>query len=319
MQEDIQKESVFESKILFLTSNAKTKEYIENLLQGEGYILSLHEKSDSLLLALEKEHFDLIIMDLDESINAMELTKKIRSNFLLRHIPIILLVHKNNTIETIKGIYAGADDYIEKPPQAGELLTRIKASLWRAQRDLDANPLTKLPGNASILKELEKRINSNQPFCAAYADLDNFKEYNDYYGFDWGDKIIVNVAAIISSAIKELGGFNDFVGHIGGDDFLFITEPDSVDSVCDKIISDFDASLVPFYKKEDSERGYIEVKDRKGSMRKTPILTISLAIASNEQRTITHTGQIIQIAIELKQYAKSFPRSIYISDRRKNR
>jgi len=307
-----------EANILILNTDIKLVEYITSLLEGEGYIVNSYTDRDSFLIALEEEKPDLILIDMEgKNINGIELCKKIRSDFILRHIPIILLVKKEHTIEKIKGIYAGADDYIEKPPHAGELLTRLKASLWRAKRDLDANPLTKLPGNASILKELDKRVSNQEIFCAAYADLDKFKEYNDYYGFARGDKLIQHTASIIYNAIKELGGENDFIGHIGGDDFIFITSHDSIENICKKIIYDFDMSIPSFYKEEDRNRGYIVVKDRKGIVGEIPFITISIGVVTTRQRKIVHAGQIIQIATELKAYCKTFSKSIYIMDRRK--
>jgi len=314
----MQEKIIIEASILLLSSDKKISEYIQNLLGGEGYIVKSYSDAESFMIALERQDFDLILIELEERlIKGIVLCKKIRENFILRHIPIILLVQRGNTIEKIKGIYAGADDYIEKPPQAGELLTRVKASLWRAQRDLDANPLTKLPGNASILKELESRIKNREIFCASYADIDKFKEYNDHYGFEWGDKLIKHTTSIIYSALKELGGPDDFLGHIGGDDFFFIVSPDSIESICKKIIYDFDTSISSFYKEDDRKKGCIVIKDRRGISAEIPFLTISIGVATNHERKIFHTGQIIQIATELKNYGKTFPKSIYIIDRRK--
>ncbi len=311
--------SMIEANILLLSDDSEILQYVKSLLEGEGYVVNTYTDTNSFLIALEEKNFDLIIMELKgKEINGIELCKAIRSNFMLRHIPIILLVEKAHTIEKIKGIYAGADDYIEKPPHAPELLTRVKASLWRAKRDLDANPLTKLPGNASILKELEKKISNKEIFCAAYADLDKFKEYNDYYGFGWGDRLIQHTASVIYNAIRELGSENDFIGHVGGDDFLFITLPESVENICKKIVYDFDMSIPSFYKEEDKERGYIVIKDRKGILAEIPFITISIGIVSTKEKKITHAGQIIEIATELKNYCKTFPKSIYIMDRRKD-
>ncbi|OPX30461.1 MAG: hypothetical protein B1H08_01605 [Candidatus Omnitrophica bacterium 4484_171] len=309
-----------EANILILSTDSKSFEYINSLLEGEGYIVNSYNDADSFLIALEEKSFDLILIDMgNKNINGIELCKNIRSDFMLRHIPIILFVEKQHTIEKIKGIYAGADDYIEKPPHADELLTRVKASLWRAKRDLDANPLTKLPGNASISKELDKRISAQEAFCAAYADLDKFKEYNDYYGFGWGDKLIQHTASVIYNAIKELGGENDFIGHIGGDDFIFITSPESIENICKKIIYDFDISIPSFYKEEDRKKGYIVIKNRKGIVGEMPFITISIGVVTTRERKIIHSGQIIQIATELKSYCKTFPKSIYIMDRRRDK
>ncbi len=310
---NIEKEEI---NILFTSSDAELKCYLKNLLEGEGYkvhIKSIEEiASEDIII---KKNIDTILLDVDIN-NVIDLCKKIRNNFLLRHIPIIFLTEKEDTIEKIKGIYAGADDYVEKPIKAGELLTRIKASIWRANRNLDANPLTKLPGNVSILKEINKRLEKKELFCVAYADLDKFKEYNDYYGFERGDKIIQLTAKIISQAIYQLAPFNGFVGHIGGDDFVFITDMDVINKVCEKIISDFDISIISFYREEELKKGYLIVKTREGKVSSVPIMTISIGVATNKKQEFTHVGQIIQIATELKNYAKTFSKSIYIIDRR---
>ena len=153
----MEQDPIIEANILFLSDDQKISTYIKDLLEGEGYIVNGYSDTNSFMVASENCDFDLIILDMgSRKINGIELCKRIRDNFMLKNIPIILLVNKEQTMERIKGIYAGGDDYIEKSPQAPELLTRIKANIWRAKRDLDANPLTKLPGNASILKELDR-------------------------------------------------------------------------------------------------------------------------------------------------------------------
>ncbi len=315
----MEEDSILEATILILESDSENLSYIRNLLEGEGYIVNTYTDTNSFLIALERQDFNLIIIEFaGENIDGIELCKNIRNNFMLKHIPIILLVKKEHTIDKIKGIYAGADDYIEKPIQAGELLTRVKASLWRAKRDLDANPLTKLPGNVSIIKELERRIKNKETFTVAYADLDRFKEYNDYYGFEMGDKLIKHTASIIYNAIRELGSGNDFLGHIGGDDFIFIIQPESLDSICKKITYDFDLSIPSFYKEEDRARGYITIKNRQGVIANIPLITISIGVFTNYSKKALHTGEIIQTVTELKNYAKTFPKSIYMVDRRKD-
>ena len=303
-------------RILFLTGDDSLKDYLQTLLQGEGYQVEGCKEEKNITEILWEGKSNLLIIDFEHA-NAIEICKKVRANFTLHYIPIIVLINKEKTIEKIKCMYAGTDDYIEKPIQAAEILTRIKANLWRANRDLDANPLTKLPGNVTILKELEKRIKNKEIFCVAYVDLDKFKEYNDYYGFELGDKIIKYTAKILTDTLHELGTPNDFLGHIGGDDFLVITDWECVDEVCKRIVDDFDRSIPSFYTQDDLNKGYIIVKNREGKVTAIPMLTISIGVATNKKHAFTHVGQIIQIATELKTYAKSFPRSIYTFDRRR--
>jgi len=305
-----------DTNILLVTGDTDLRNTLKGLLDAEGYKLFLSNDGHDILSLVHDNKITLIILDFG-SINVIEACKNMRANFLMRHISIVVLVDKDETIKKIKCIYAGADDYLDKPVQPADLLARVKANFWRTNRDLDANPLTKLPGNASILKELETRIKSNNQFCVAYADLDKFKEYNDYYGFEWGDRVIKHTGDIISNAILELGAHDDFLGHIGGDDFIFTTGFDSIKSICEKIITEFDRTIPSFYKEEDLKRGYIIVKNREGKVSASSILTISLGVASNKGRTLTHVGEVTQVVTELKNYAKTFAKSIYIIDRRK--
>jgi len=302
-------------KVLIFSHDKNSLAHLRGLIEGEGWHFEECAHEDRVIDTLTKNKFDILILDFAAG-KTIDLCKKIRSSFALRYMPIMIILEKLQTIEKVKVIYAGADDYIEKPLESGEILTRIKVNLWRASRDLDANPLTKLPGNVTILKELKNRLQKNDKFCVAYADLNKFKEYNDYYGFECGDNVITFTAASIAEALRECGTDDDFLGHIGGDDFIFITSYDSIKKVCEKIIADFDKNIIRFYKEEDLKRGYIIVKNREGKITASPVLSIALGIATNKRHDIKHVGEIIQIATELKAYAKTFSKSIYTIDRR---
>jgi diguanylate cyclase (GGDEF)-like protein len=307
-----------EGNILLVIDEQEQREFITLLLIGEGYKVKTAQNLSEATGILAKESFNLIITEFRSGeIDGLQVCKTIRQSFALRHIPIILLIRSKELMDKIKVIYAGADDYIEFPFEPGELLARIKASLWRASRDLDANPLTKLPGNASVLKELESKINSGEPFAVSYLDLNKFKEFNDYYGFERGDRVILHTGSIIINALEKFGGPSDFLGHIGGDDFIFITSPDSVETVCSEVIRQFEKDTPTFYTQEDANRGYIVVKNRAGELCRIPLLTLSIGIVSNEYKTLDHIGQIIQLSTELKNYAKTFSKNIFVKDRRR--
>ena len=308
-----------DGNILVLVEDTQSREFISALLQGEGYNVVTALSEPQAWENLNKNPFNLIILDFQNpAINGINFCKAIRGNFRFRHINIILLMDTQDPLTKIKGIYAGADDYIEKPVDASELLVRVKASLVRLSRDLDANPLTKFPGNVSLLKELEARTKSQAPLATGYIDLSKFKEFNDRYGFERGDQVITHTALLISNALGALGNAVDFLGHIGGDDFVFITTPDCAEEVCKRIIEDFDKTIASFYDKEDRSSGYITTKSRSGQVCKIPIMNISIGLTSNEYHTFYHIAKIIQIITELKQYAKTFGKSIYIKDRRKD-
>ena len=308
-----------EDSILIAVEDTETRDFLFALLSGEGYKIKSCLNETDALETLKKEFFKLVIVDYETtSINGMEICKFIRSSMTLRHLSIILIMASKEPLDKVKGIYAGADDYIDRPVEPGELLARVKASFVRMTRDLEANPLTKLPGNVSLLKELENRIQIKIPLAIGYLDLNKFKEFNDRYGFKRGDDIILFTAQTLVKSLASLGNRTDFVGHIGGDDFIFITTPDCIDPVCKMILDEFDKNIGSFYDTEDREKGYIITKTRSGQLAKIPILSVSIGIATGENRKFSHVGEIIQTATELKSYAKTFGKSIYVKDRRKD-
>lgn len=246
-----------------------------------------------------------------------EFCKAMKKDILLEHIPIIMLTGKGETKDMVGGIEAGADDYIVKPFEPSALLARIKMILRRTNRSLDANPLTHLPGNSSIMEELQGRIASGKTFAVGYADLDKFKIYNDKYGFEKGDEVIRELARLLVKVVRSVGGSETFIGHIGGDDFVFVTSDELVENVCKQIIIEFDKTAPQFYNEEDRKAGYIIGKDRLGNEIKTGLLSISIGIVSNANQPITHVAQISEKGAELKKYAKSFQESIFVRDQRK--
>ena len=205
---------------------------------------------------------------------------------------------------------------LSKGESAEELLTRIEMNISRSQRILDANPTTKLPGNVSISKEIERRIRNGIPFAVCYADLDNFKAYNDKYGYFQGDKVILLTSHILKDIVRDLSPADNFIGHIGGDDFIFIIPPERVDLVCGQIIKTFD-TIIPYrYNEEDRKKGYIISTDRKHRAGVFPLMSISIGVVTNKARTFFHPAHVSQIATEMKNYVKTMEGSRYAVDRR---
>lgn len=271
------------------------------------------------LAMVQQKNPDLILCDNTMPVmNGREFCKQLKKDILLRHIPVIMLTGKGEVKDRIEGIEAGVDDYIVKPFSPDELLARIKMILRRTVRSLDANPLTHLPGNTSIMEELQHCIEADKIFAVGYADLDKFKFYNDKYGFEKGDEVIRELARILIKMVREIGGPNTFIGHIGGDDFVFIAEDHLMDKICEDIIKEFDSKVPGFYPEEDYKAGYFTGKDRLGNEQKFGLLSVSIGIVSNATQKITHVAQIAEIGAELKKYAKGFDNSIYVRDKRKN-
>ncbi|UCC95173.1 MAG: response regulator [Candidatus Omnitrophota bacterium] len=240
----------------------------------------------------------------------------LRKDPLFLHLPILMLTGKGEIENKVKGLESGADDYMLKPFSPQELTARIRMLIRRSDVHLDANPLTRLPGNVSINKELEEKIKSNEKCAVLFIDIDNFKALNDYYGFERGDEIIKKTAHTILAAVQEKGAMVEFIGHIGGDDFVVITPPQNAESIAKEIIDQFDKAAPQFFNREDRIRGYIETKDREGQIHQFKIPTISIGIITNLYREFTHTAHISSLGAEAKALAKKFPESKYIFDRR---
>jgi PleD family two-component response regulator len=288
--------------------------------------LTLSENYDVISAANAKEGLemvrlknpDLIITDYNmPGMSGPEMVKILRKDILFRHIPIIMLTGKGEVKDMVAGIESGADDYLVKPFEPDTLLARIKMILRRTIMSLDANPLTRLPGNTSIMDELQQRITVGKPFAVGYADLDKFKIYNDKYGFEKGDEVIRSTARIIVEKTNEVGGKNSFVGHIGGDDFVFVCDDVEADAISQKILDEFDRLAPGFYNDTDRSAGYIIGKDRQGNETKAGLMSLSIGIVSSVAQKITHVAQVGEIGADLKKFAKSFGKSNFVRDQRK--
>ena len=182
----------------------------------------------------------------------------------------------------------------------------------------DASPLTRLPGGIAIEQDIQRRLDRNEPIAVCVMDIDNFKSVNDRYGYSHGNEVIIETARIVEHAAKTHGTPSDFVGHIGGDDFVAVTSPERMFLVCDEIIAQFDRKAPQYYSDLDRQNGYISGKSRQGVEMKFPLMTISIAVVTNLQRKFNSPLEISAVAIELKEYAKTFPRSLYVVDKRKS-
>jgi len=241
---------------------------------------------------------------------------RLRSQAATANIPIILLTARGLPEDRVRGLELGADDYITKPFDIVELAARVRAVLRRTQAARDLSPLTGLPGNFKITAEIEACIKESREFALVHGDLDNFKAFNDHYGFMRGDEVIRFCARCFTDAASTLGIGDAFVGHIGGDDFLAIIPPDMAEPFCKEIVERFDDGILDLYDTADALRGYIEVIDRRGERYAFPVVSLSLGVASTEVRDIASQWEASAIAVEMKEFAKKQPGSTYRIDRR---
>lgn len=307
------------TKVLLVIENPELQSYVSLILIGEGHIIQAYSSQADLLDNMNKESFDLIISEFSSpGIDGLEICRILRETFLLRHTPMIMILPDDDPITKAKVIYGGADDYIEKSSMSEDLLLKVKTALWRVYRYQDVHPVSKLPGVSTAMKEIKSKIESKELFTVACTDLSKFRIFNDHYGFKKGDEIVVHTASIIRDAMLEFGSAYDFLAHFGGDDFVFITLPESLDSICRRIIEVFDSTILSFYDEADRNKKSISIKNRQGMLSQYPIMKISIGVTSNKIYTLSSAAQTFQIITELKDFAKKIEKSAYVKERRKH-
>jgi diguanylate cyclase (GGDEF)-like protein len=305
------------AKVLIVEDEDDMLFILKRALEVEGYEVITTKSGEEAINMVREELPELVLLDIGiPGIGGFGVCEKLRSDSLTSLIPIIIITAREGIEDKIKGFKVGADDYITKPVIFLELKTRIEGLLIRSQYRLDVNPLTHLPGNILLEAEIKKRIKKGEEFSVSYIDNDNFKSYNDKYGYERGDRVIKLTSKIIKDVMTNYGEGEGFIGHIGGDDFFLLTSSHRVDAVCNEIIRKFEELIPKEYDEEDREKGYIELYDRSRRKRKIPLMTLSIATVVNEKRRFSHVAEISERLAELKKYAKMKSGSCHVKDRR---
>jgi len=272
---------------------------------------------ESLITICRRHEIDAIIIGgQGEFTEEIELVRAIKQNVFLWIIPVVLYHPRPDDTTVLAAYENGAEEFIYGDWKDKLVSVRIRRLLERSYRDLSINPSSHLPGPSIIETEIRRQIAKQMEFAVCYADLDNFKAYNDYYGYHRGDKVIRLTAKVVKDTVLDLcrGGF---VGHVAGDDFIFVIPADQVDQICGNIIRTFD-SLIPYrYEPEDREKGCITTKNRQGMLEMFPILTISIAVVVNNNGKFEHVGELSKMLADLKTVTKRRKGSNYMIERRK--
>lgn len=291
--------------ILVADDDSSILTMVKRSLSHSRYTIRTASDGDKAILMAREEKPSLIILDIHmPGKDGWEVIKEIRRSPATRLTPIILLT--GDTVESSKvaGLEMGADDYITKPFTPGELKARVESLLRRTRAASAANPLTLLPGASAIEDEALRRMRRAEPFELVYVDIDNFKSYNDYYGYFNGDRVILKTAEILGNTLAETCGPDGFLGHIGGDDFAAITRPGFGEVFARFLIPAFDGWSPSAYGEEERTQGSIKTSDRNGEMTTFPLITLSIAITDNKNRPCSHYAQIVESVSQVKQYLK---------------
>ena len=304
--------------ILVADNEPDIRRIVELNLELEGFEVATADDGEEALQQAADLRPALILLDIMmPKLDGFEVCRRLRTDPKTSSIPIIIITARSLTADKIVGLTAGADDYVLKPFDPMELVARVRTTLRRSRELRATSPLTGLPGNHVIERELAARLSTGEGVALIYADLNDFKSFNDRYGFLRGDDVITMTADVLLAAVRECADGDAFVGHIGGDDFMVTCEPASVPRLCERIMAEFDERIAAYYDPEDWERGAIEVPDRQGTVRSTPPVSIALGVASTERSSYVDHREMVQAATEMKAFLKQHHRdSAYAVDGR---
>lgn len=286
-------------------------------MNGKGLtVIPVHDATELEQMVLRALP-SLVLVDADSTgAEGLALCTRIKADPYTAIAPLVAVAGRHVTERVQEWFSAGADEVVTPLFEPNEQSGRLDALLTRTARDVAVNPSTRLPGTTEIEREIRHRMENDERFAVCYADLDHFKEYNDRYSYYDGDRVIYLVSRILHDVVKGMVEKRGFVGHIGGDDFIFIIPVNDIPAVCTEVLSVFD-TLIPYqYNEQDRRAGYYFGKDRRGQLHRVPLMTLSIGIVTNEYRVFAHPAQVSELATEMKSYAKTQPGSVFVVDRR---
>ena len=303
--------------LFFSPAGRPVPDFVTRWVDGKGLtVVPVHEPAvveQMVLRALPS----LVLVDVDATgAQGLELCRRLKADPYTAIVPLAAVAGRHTTDRVGEWFGAGADEVITPLFESSEQAGRLDALVTRTQRDVAVNPSTRLPGTTEIEREIRRRMETPEAFAVCYADLDHFKEFNDRYSYYDGDRVIYLLSRILHDVVKGMLGGQGFVGHIGGDDFIFVIPVAAISEVCSEVLFVFDI-LIPYqYNEQDRRAGYYFGKDRRGQLHRVPLMTLSIGIVTNQNRRFTHPAQVSELATEMKSYAKTQPGSVFVVDRR---
>jgi GGDEF domain-containing protein len=303
--------------VLVATSNAGHSDAIQSALEKSAYRVKCVGSIQEALDVFYTSALHAVVLQYRLGIqDGPDVFKIFKGSNIFGFTPLILLFDSPADAEAVNWEHVPADDYVTWPLPDGELASRMRLCGARAHRDVNANPLTGLPGNLPILHEAEKRLRANTPFALGHFDINNFKAFNDKYGFHRGDEVLRMTARLLENTFHDLKHPDAYVGHLGGDDFIFMLPCDEAEPACRRICAEFDSISINFYDDEDRHNGFIHSHDRQGKPCNFPLMSCSIGVIDTSTSSVEHIADLSTRAAQVKGFAKTMPGSHFIIDRR---
>lgn len=303
--------------VLVIDSEAGTNSIAVGILEDAGYVATLAPRPDLIQNTIQETppHCIIVPFELKGASAGTTMAEDLKNDTIYGHLPMLMTLSPPD-LPSVDWVKLRVDEFLLVPYTPQELLARVQICLARAQRDLNANPLTGLPGNISIIREAEARLGRGDAFAVGYLDLDHFKPFNDKYGFIRGDEVLRMTARVVVNAARATKSDQSFVGHVGGDDFVLIAPSKLIEGACEEILRNFDLLIPNFYDEEDRIRGAIHSIDRQGNTSTFSMMTCSIAVIDTAGHAVKHVADISARAAQVKKYAKSVRGSTTCFDRR---
>jgi diguanylate cyclase (GGDEF)-like protein len=304
--------------VLVVDDDEQVTRLVKRVLERAGFeCVTVNDGNDAHDAAVEWRP-DIILLDLMlGDTTGDQVLATLRADFRTRLIPVVFLTVRDSLQDKVEHLLAGADDYVTKPFVPEELIARLHAVMSRSTSARELSPLTGMSGNSDILREISRRLAQQERFAVLYPDIDSFKSYNDHYGFLRGDDVIKTLATIILEVLEQNFSPQHFAGHVGGDDFVVLTDPNMAETLASEITRRFDAATPALYDPADRLQGWIESKERSGGTLRSPLVSVSIGIVNAEPGSYTSAAALAARAAEVKGVAKRMPGSKWVLDRRR--
>jgi len=252
---------------------------VRDLLEASGHEVALAADGAAALARVREREPDLLILDVSmPGLSGFDVCRVVKENPFTSRVPVLMLTGESDVDAKVTGFEAGADDYLTKPFDPRELRARVTALLRLVKREGERNPTSGLPGGPAIEAAISRRVEQDEPFAVGYLDIDHFKPFNDVFGFAAADAIIRGTGTALLEAVRGDGAPGDFVGHIGGDDFVLVTDVDRAEAVARSCVRRFRTLVEGIVGPEVVARGSFMGRDRDGRERRFPLTSLSAAV-----------------------------------------
>ncbi|MCD4732716.1 response regulator [bacterium] len=306
------------TRVMVVDDDQDIRTIVEAVFLQQQYVVKTCASGEEALEEVEEFQPDLIILDvMMPGLDGYQVSKQLKKDFETAHIPIILLTARQELSDLERGVESSIDDYIAKPFNHRELMARSKMVLARSRYQMGCNPLTGLPGNLEIEYRAKEMLRLDEENVIFYLDIDGFKAYNDYYGYAQGDKVIKLLSHVLITVVRKHSSPDDFIGHVGGDDFIVMTKDKSSTPLAEQFIEQFEEKIKDLFTKDVLEQGYYEIRDRTGRLRRyPPLLTLTIVIVNISKRHFDSYAELSGALMELKKFGKQKPGSTVVYERR---